>query len=55
MPESRHHEARGEQIIAVGFQTKAPVDEVSARLLELQEEMVAGPSGKLVTPSSSTA
>ena len=34
MPESTHHEARGEQIIAFRFQTRASADYVVARLLE---------------------
>ena len=34
MPESRYHEARGEQVIAVRFRMKASADEVVARLLE---------------------
>ena len=34
MPESRHHEARGEQFIAIRFRMKASADEVVARLLD---------------------
>ena len=34
MPESRYHEARGEQVIAVRFRMKASADEVVAHLLE---------------------
>lgn len=34
MPESRYHEARGEQIIAVRFRIKASAGEVVAHLLE---------------------
>ena len=34
MPESRYHEARGEQIIAVRFRMKASADEVVARILD---------------------
>ena len=34
IPESRHHEARGEQVIAVRFRMKASADEVVARILD---------------------
>ena len=34
MPESRYHEARGEQVIAVRFRMKASADEVVARILD---------------------
>ena len=34
MSESRHHETRGEQIIAVRFRMKASSDEVVARILD---------------------
>ena len=34
MPESRYHEARGEQVFAVRFRVKASSDEVVAHLLE---------------------
>ena len=35
MPESRYHEARGEQLIAIRFRMKASADEVVARILEV--------------------
>ncbi len=34
MPESRYHEARGEQIIAIRFRMRASADDVVIRLLE---------------------